>query len=145
MLPWWTLALLAALFWGASYPLTERVLRDYSWQTVLAIEAVAHVLLFGLIAWLSPTRIEDWQTAQARPDTLWVFALLVAVNLGALIFVTVSIGAKNSTLAAMVEASYLVWIPLFALFITGSSGLNWATAFGSVLILAGCVVLMRFG
>lgn len=141
---WLIYALAAAVIWGVNYAVSGRLLaRGMSPQTLFLVD-----LVFGTIAVASLiTCTGRWPGAvgelrAARSDFAWlVVAVAAATAAGLLIFM--SIGAKNATVASLIEVSYPLFTAFFAWALFRQTTLNAATIIGGLLIFAGVLIVAR--
>jgi drug/metabolite transporter (DMT)-like permease len=142
---WWLIyALAAALIWGVNYAVSGRLLeRGFSPPTLLLLD-----LAFGLIAVaLMITFTGRWtgtleELRGAHGDWAWVIVALIASTAAALL-IFMSIGAKNATLASLIEVTYPLFTAFFAWALFRQATLNAATIIGALLIFAGVLVVAR--
>ena len=141
---WLVYALGAAVIWGVNYAVSGRLLeRGMSAQTLFLVDLVFGTLAVGLLITFSgrwSATLSELQ--QAKPDALWLFiAVLAATTAGLLIFM--SIGAKNATVASLIEVSYPLFTAFFAWALFRQTTLNAATVIGGLLILTGVLIVAR--
>jgi drug/metabolite transporter (DMT)-like permease len=138
-------ALAAALIWGFNYAVSGRLLeKGLSPQTLFFIDLVFGTVVVGLVLTVSG----KWQAAMAqvrgldRGDLAWLLLTVVAATAaGLLIFL--SIGAKNATLASLIEVTYPLFTAFFAWILFRQATLNAATVIGALLIFAGVLIVAR--
>jgi len=142
---WLMYALAAALIWGFNYAVSGRLLeKGLSPQTLFFIDLVFGTVVVGLVLTVSG----KWQAAMAqvrgldRGDLAWLLLTVVAATAaGLLIFL--SIGAKNATLASLIEVTYPLFTAFFAWILFRQATLNAATVIGALLIFAGVLIVAR--
>ncbi len=75
-------------------------------------------------------------------DLGWLLlALVAATAAGLLIFL--SIGAKNATLASLIEVTYPIFTAFFAWMLFRQATLNTATVVGAALIFLGVLIVAQ--
>ncbi len=141
---WLIYAILAAVTWGLSYTLDERVFRHISPLTLLACSMLIGGLIFSIMAYFF--QLKSDMAILAQDKKLWglILAAIAAANAGTL-FIALSIQAKNATLAAIVELSYPLFTILFAWLIFKENYLNIKVAIGGILMLLGAALISFAG
>lgn len=139
---WMIYALGASILWGISYAASGRVIE----------RGMTPLGFFFCYALFSMVTAAGALTAQGRlggisaelralgSDTGWFAVALVASAAGSLL-VYMAIGEKNATLASLIEISYPLFVALFAWLFFRETQINWPTALGGALILAGVGVV----
>jgi drug/metabolite transporter (DMT)-like permease len=141
---WLFYALGAAIIWGVNYAVSGRLLeKGMSPQTLFFIDLVFGTLVVGaLITFSGRWPATVLEVRGARPDFVWLMiAVAAATAAGLLIFM--SIGAKNATLASLIEVTYPLFTALFAWALFRQTTLNAATIIGGLLIFAGVLIVAR--
>jgi drug/metabolite transporter (DMT)-like permease len=141
---WLFYALGAAIIWGVNYAVSGRLLeKGMSPQTLFFIDLVFGALTVGALITCSgrwPATVLE--VRGARPDFVWlIIAVAAATAAGLLIFM--SIGAKNATLASLIEVTYPLFTAFFTWALFRQTTLNAATVIGGLLIFAGVLVVAR--
>ena len=141
--PWYATALAAAVVWGVHYPLIDFALRRISPFSVLVLTVVGVV---ALMPWFAPELAQDAATLKRLPwrERLPIAAIALTSVVGSLLLF-ISIGAKNATLASLIEISYPVFVALFAYLLFREWHFNAGVAAGAVLVFAGVALIARFG
>jgi drug/metabolite transporter (DMT)-like permease len=142
---WLIYALAAAVIWGINYAVSGRLLeKGLSPQALFFIDLVFGTAAVGMVITLTG----KWNAtvAQVRAlsasDLAWLLvAVAAATAAGLLIFL--SIGAKNATLASLIEVTYPIFTALFAWVLFRQATLNGATLLGALLIFAGVITVAR--
>ena len=141
--PWYATALAAAVVWGVHYPLIDFALRRISPFSVLLLTVLGVV---AVAPWFAPELAQDAATLKRLPwrERLPIAAIALTSVVGSLLLF-ISIGAKNATLASLIEISYPVFVALFAYLLFREWHLNAGVAVGAVLVFAGVALIARFG
>jgi drug/metabolite transporter (DMT)-like permease len=139
-IPWYVSAAGAALIWGLHYPLIGYALKKVSLVSVLLLTALP-VILIALL--FRHHVLADYRTLLALtwPERLTILALAVtSLSASALLFS--SIGAKNATLASLIEISYPVFVAAFAYLLFREAQASAGVMFGALLVFAGIGVIV---
>ena len=139
-IPWYLAAIGAALLWGIHYPLIDNALRRVSLITVLLLTALPIVVIAPLYY---KNLVLDWGTLQAMTwsERTPVLALgLTSLGASALLFL--SIGAKNATLASLIEISYPVFVAVFAYVLFRQVQVTPSVLVGGLLAFAGIAIII---
>jgi len=143
MIPWYIVALGAALVWGLHYPLIDFALRRVSLVSVLLLIA-APSLLLGPLFWRQ--LVADARTfVRLGTSERWLIACVAITSLIATVLLLVSIERKNATLAGLIEISYPNFIVLFTWLLFRQIHLTWTSAVGGLLIMAGAAIVIAGG
>jgi drug/metabolite transporter (DMT)-like permease len=138
---WLVYALLAAIIWGLSYALDERVFKYHlSPLTLLACISLGGGIIFSILAYFFKLKADVSLLFHDR-KALWILLAAVATaNIGSF-FITISIQAKNATLAALVELSYPLFTILFSLLIFKVNYFTPKVIIGGLLIMIGVTLI----
>lgn len=138
---WFYYALSAAIIWGISYALTDRLLQQgVSVSLLMLIEATLIVpTVIFLSMKLSPIKGVDVIFSNPRIFLMAIFVALTAVVGTTLILL--SITEKNATLASFVEISYPLFVFIFSMIFFRDVQLNMGTALGAFLVTAGIATI----
>jgi drug/metabolite transporter (DMT)-like permease len=142
---WLIYALAAAVIWGINYAVSGRLLeRGVSPQALFFVDLVFGAAAVGAVITLTGR----WSAtvAQVRGLSAGDFAWLlvaVAASTAAGLLIFLSIGAKNATLASLIEVTYPLFTAFFAWVLFRQATLNTDTVVGAVLIFVGVVVVAR--
>lgn len=140
MIPWYVAALGAAVVWGIHYPLIEFALRRVSLLTVLLLTALPVLLL---VPFYGHVLLADARTlAQLGAGERWTVLSVALSSLLATVLLFLSIDGKNATMAGLIEISYPIFIVLFTWLLFREMHLNWTSALGGLLIMAGAAVVI---
>lgn len=142
---WLVYAVTAAIIWGLNYTLDGKILENgVSPLVLLAAQCTLGAIVFTILSYFfsSPNL---WSTLTAKNNgNWWLFPTTVLVaNLGNF-FIILSMQAKNSTIAALIELTYPIFTILFTFLLFKENYLNKVTVIGGSLILLG-VVIIAFG
>ncbi len=140
---WLLYALSASLLWGLNYSLNERVFQGkVGPSTLLIFQGLATALVALILGF--PKLAGDMRTLAQDRTTLYVaLGALLTCGLGNLL-ISLSIQAKNATLAGLVELSYPIFTVLFTYLLFHQLHLTPMVVAGGVLILIG-IVLVSLG
>jgi drug/metabolite transporter (DMT)-like permease len=145
IMSWFLLAVLASLLWGVCYSIDERLFKEISVPTALAINHLFAGILFGIWTWHDGSMRTTIQTVTS---SAWAAKLLISavlINTTAGFFICRSIADKNASLASLIEISYPIFTVLFSYLLFRENNLTWATAMGGMLIFAGIYLIHQFG
>lgn len=141
---WILYSIVAAVLWGLDYSLTEKVVRKIQFSSLLTIELFVGFLAMLVLTWVSGSYKSDWSALIASKQTMLFTLLIVASFNIANVFIVLSIGNRNATLAGLVEISYPLFIVLFSWLMFKDVDVNPWTVVGAVLVLAGVGVIYLF-
>jgi drug/metabolite transporter (DMT)-like permease len=142
---WLIYALAAAVIWGINYAVSGRLLeKGLSPQALFFLDLVFGAVALGVV--ITVTGKWNATVAQMRAlsatDFAWLLiAVAAATAAGLLIFL--SIGARNATLASLIEVTYPIFTAFFAWALFRQATLTPATILGALLIFAGVVIVAR--
>ena len=137
-------AISASLLWGISYAKSGPILKEalspmlfyfyYSWIGALTATIVLLIQspkreIFSPLLELSSSQL-----------ALFLFSLITA-SVGALMTYR-AVGAKNATLASMIEISYPFFVFLFTWMFFGEVQLTLVSGLGAVFILIGVILIL---
>lgn len=139
---WIVYALAAAIIWGISYAASGRIIERGMTPLVFfflytffgAMAAVAALVVTGRTGALVS------EVRSLEHDWVWLLVAVVTSAAGGLL-IYIAIGAKNATLASLIEISYPFFVAVFAWLFFRDVQFNWQTLIGGVLILAGVGVV----
>ena len=142
---WLIYALAAAIIWGVNYAISGRLLeRGLSPQALFFFDLVFGAVAVGIVITLTG----QWRTAVAQVralgpgDFAWLL-IAVGASTAAGLLIFLSIGAKNATLASLIEVTYPLFTAFFAWVLFRQAQLNAATILGALLIFAGVLIVAR--
>jgi drug/metabolite transporter (DMT)-like permease len=139
-LPWYVLAIGAALVWGLHYPLIDYALRRVSLfsvmlLTVLPILLVAPFFHRQLAIDLAAFRALDG-------DARFLVLLVAFTSFVGTLLLFLSIRSRNATLASLIEITYPVFVALFAWLLFREVQASSSTAVGALLVFAGVAIVI---
>lgn len=135
------LPIVAAIFWGATYVLTERVFQTLNVPTWMVIGGLTMVLV-GLILPAFGMPAVDLKAA-VQPNVIGIVLFAVLLARLADLSILSSIKYINATYAAMIEICYVLFVPIFSYLIFGYRNFNMTTIIGGLIIFAGVVIVIR--
>lgn len=138
---WLGWAIGAAVLWGLTYVLMERLFHAISVVTLLLITSFLAVGVFLPFAWLHGDLARDLRTIWLTPAVLRTLLVYCAVWIAAEICISLSIAAKNASLAGLIEISYPIFIIFFSIVLFQENPLNTAVVIGGALIFAGVAII----
>lgn len=141
---WIVYAVAASICWGMSYAASGPILRSGFSPLVFFFGYSLLGMVGGLAALLVSGRLpEVWKVGSTLSSAhlAWFLFSLMSAALGAYL-TYVAIGAKNPTLAALIEVSYPLFVVLFAWIFFREMQLNALTLGGGLLVLAGVAVIV---
>jgi drug/metabolite transporter (DMT)-like permease len=143
---WMIFAIAAAILWGASYAASGLLLRSsitplvfyfcYSW--IGAITAT----FFFLVRGEKKHFLSQLRELPASHAGWFVFSL-VSASLGAWMTYQ-AVGAKNATLASMIEISYPLFVVIFTWLFFQEFQLNAMTCLGAFFVIVGVMLILRY-
>lgn len=141
---WMIYALAAAILWGSSYAASGPIFRSgmtplvfYFCYSLVGVVTAVTVLLFGGKGASMLLQVRRLEVSHAW---LLLFSLLAA-SLGALMTYMAS-GAKNPTLASLIEISYPLFVVLFTWLFFREFQLNLMTMLGALLVISGITIIL---
>ena len=141
---WFIYALGAAILSAVSYVASERAIKRGRMRPAVFFTLFASLGAIGACLVLAVTgRLESLprEVQGMGSDWPWLAAAVVGASLGtALLYF--AIGARNATLASLIEISYPLFVVLFAWLFFRETHLNAATAIGGILIMAGVALVL---
>jgi len=139
-LPWYVAAFAAAVVWGLHYPLLDHALKRISLVSVLLLTALPIVLI---ALFFHRQIVADVAITRALPlSEQLAIAAIALTSSAASVLLFMSIGAKNATLASLIEITYPLFVALFAYVLFRESALNIAVLLGAALIFSGVGIII---
>lgn len=139
-LPWYVAAFAAAVVWGLHYPLLDHALKRISLVSVLLLTALP-IMLIALV--FHRHIAADVAIARALPSSeLLAIVAIALTSSAASVLLFMSIGAKNATLASLIEITYPLFVALFAYVLFRETALNGAVLLGAALIFSGVGIII---
>ena len=139
-LPWYVIALAAAVMWGLHYPLVGNALKKISPLSVLLLTSIP---VFLLLPFFLRTLRADYDVLRGMEwgPKLVILALSVTSLLGTLLLY-VSIEKKNATLASLIEISYPVFVVFFSYLLFRHMHVNPGVILGALLVFTGVTLII---
>ncbi len=138
--PWYLLAMSAAVVWGIHYPLIDNALKRVSVVSVLVISALPALFL---LPFFRKTVLQDCEVLRQMPwGERGAILALAATSLAGTALLFLSIGGKNATLASLIEISYPVFVALFAYLLFREFHINASVVLGALLVFAGVGIII---
>ena len=140
---WIFYALVASLCWGMSYAASGPILTKGFSPLLFFFGYALFALLGATTALMTSGKISSiWKLPfLERADAGWFILSLTSAGVGAYL-TYVAMGAKNPTLAALIEISYPLFVVLFTWLFFREMQLNAMTLCGGILLLAGVTVIV---
>lgn len=141
---WFIYALGAAVLWGFSYALTDKILKaGIAPIQFFALEFIIALPILILLAAFYSSGIKSGAELLLSNKTLLLYFLLCVFSfvLGTF-FIFTSISEKNATLSSIIEISYPLFTILFSWLLFREFHLNFYSVIGAVLILSGTVLIL---
>jgi drug/metabolite transporter (DMT)-like permease len=141
---WIMYSILAAVLWGLDYALVEKVLHKISFSTLLSIEFFFGFCVMLGLSLASGSYDVDLPAILNSKNILGYVVLIVVVFTIAHVFIVLSIGSRNATLAGLIEMSYPLFIAGFSWLLFKEATLNLGTSLGGTLIVLGILSIYCF-
>jgi|SRR6185437_13432514 len=143
-MPWFWMALGAAILWGLGYTINQVTLKYFSALELLLFEAT---VIFGtcIIYFIWKGDLGSFIGKLSNPKQLGLIIISSLIYIVASLLIFKSISSSNASLAAIIESCYPIFTVLFAFIILGEFQLNIASAIGFVLIISGIVIVKLYG
>ena len=141
-MPWYAYAITAAVVWGIHYNLLARAMTTISPISAYWLPTI--IMLVGL-PFFGKTLWEDYsKVLHSTWDVKTSVALIMFTSLIASLSLYKAIQLHNPVHAGLIEITYPVFVTIFAFALFGQNNLNWSTALGGALILAGAGIIIYF-
>jgi len=142
---WFIYALIAAVMWGLGYVISEKLMRVG--MTPAFMMVISNILmlpfLIAITAYADQGK-EQWQLFFNSRDMILLTLLMSALVIGGNLLILTSINEKNATLASLIEITYPIFTCLFAWIFLKETQINWAQAFGGLMIFSGvCLIYLK--
>jgi drug/metabolite transporter (DMT)-like permease len=141
---WLLFSLTAAIIWGINYAASGRVLaRGVSATSRFFLDSHFALLTKGALH-AAPGRRGKLATEirSLGPDLFWL-VVSMACSTAAALLIFMAIGAKNATVASLIEISYPLFVAFFAWLFFREVQINWSVVIGGAMILGGVLVVWR--
>lgn len=142
---WFFYALTAAVLWGLHYA-TAGQLSQRMPSPVISLVYIVLVALTSLLgmAFLSRPMIDiKLLLPYVTLPNLWQLLLMVFTGAVANFLAFASIADSNATKASLIEITYPLFIPIFAILLYRDNHLNVQTLIGGLIILIGINVIIK--
>lgn len=139
---WIIYALGAAILWGINYSVSGRVLeRGVSPFTLFLLDLVFGLLTIGgFVLATGKGRNVILEVRSLGPNWPLLLVVMSCVTAAGLLSF-MAIGAKNATLASLIEISYPLFVAFFAWLFFREAQWNWPTILGGAMTLGGVAVV----
>ena len=135
---WFIYALGAAILWGINYSVSGRVMeRGLSPFTLFLLDLVFGLLAIGGFVAISGKGKAVLAEIRSLGPAWQLLVVVMACVTAAGLLSFMAIGAKNATLASLIEISYPFFVAFFAWLFFREVQWNWPTILGGVMILGG--------
>ncbi|MDH4469686.1 MAG: EamA family transporter [Verrucomicrobiae bacterium] len=142
---WTIFAIAASLLWGSSYAASGPILRSrvtpsafFFCYSLVGVLVAGLVLFFGNKGTSILSQIRELEPRYAG----WFLFSLLTASLGAWMTYQ-AVGAKNASLAAMIEISYPLFVVIFTWLFFQEIQLNWMTFVGGFLVILGVMIIIK--
>ena len=139
-------AIAAVLLWGSSYAASGFILRStieplvfYFFYSLAGIVTATLVYFFRAKNISLLLQIRNLEFTHAG----WFLFALVTSSLGAWMTYE-AMGAKNATLASLVEISYPLFVVLFTWLFFRDFQLHWMTFLGGAFVIVGVFLIIKY-
>lgn len=143
---WMIYAVAAAILWGASYAASGLLLRSaitplyfyfcYSW-----VGAITATIVFFVRGAKGPFLLQLKELPAAHSG--WFLFSLITASLGAWMTYQ-AVGAKNASLASMIEISYPLFVVVFTWLFFQEFQLNLMTMLGAFFVIFGVMLILKY-
>jgi drug/metabolite transporter (DMT)-like permease len=143
---WFTMELAAAVCWGLSYALSENILKNHmSVPVYMLLSSLVGTFFSMLLVLATASGRQGWKELLANPTVAAGPALNACLYFVGTILVYSAIQRHNATSVGFVEITYPLFTALFAFWLFGAIQINPSIIAGSLLILAGLVIIRQQG
>jgi len=141
---WWVPCILAAVFWGLNYALSEPVFKRFDFFWALLLYPLFSVGIYATVWFANGAKLK---LADYTP-TLGDYGLLIAMLATGLIanfLISFSIKSAGASYAAIMEITYPLFTLLFGylLFRTQIQNLGWFLAGGALIFAGTALIIMK--
>ncbi len=143
---WFFYALATAICWGLGYALTEKLLHNgVSPSVTLLMIVLLQVPVFLFLA-INSGSIKPSIDVLSKDTNLLIIAIIMCVvfTLGN-IFIMQAVGLKNASHVNLIEITYPIFTVLFTFLLFKTVHLNWASAFGGIMVISGAILMIYKG
>jgi drug/metabolite transporter (DMT)-like permease len=143
---WFIYALGAAILWGYSYALSDKVMRADISPLFLMVVTGALYFIFSIIIALAAGQLKGGFVTIFSDKKLFIELMVLAICYVAgsfLIYVAISL--KNATAVNLIEISFPIFTLIFAYFMLKEIQVNMAMVIGGLMIFGGIGVIYLKG
>lgn len=138
--PWYVIALGAALVWGVHYPLVGFALQRISLFSLILITVLPVILLVPFFAGQLHSDVHNFCALPASEQ--WMISLTGLTSLAGTAFVFLAISNKTPTLASLIEITYPIFVALFSYLIFRQVQINLSIVLGGLLVISGASLII---
>lgn len=141
---WAITAIGAAIIWGFSYAVSERLLKaGFTPSFMMATYAVIAMPIYSFVAYKNQALGSQIALMKNNPKWALVMLGIVLLYTAANYLIFSAIQQKNATVVSLIEIAYPLFTAFFAWLLFKDMQLNWGVGLGAILILSGmaCVIL----
>ena len=145
---WLYLALATSIAWGAGYALSEKFLHNGVSATFFlgCLTLVSAPFYLAIAAREKSIKSSlDTLLGTDKSSLLPAFIACILAYIIGNLCITYAIQLKNATYANLIEITYPLFTVLFTYILYRNFHLNWTTALGGLLILAGTLLIIYKG
>ena len=139
---WFYCALGAALLWGFSYALSEKVMKDaLSPMFIMVVTGFFYFVISLLIAYFTDN-LKGGFTAINQDKSLFLNLLILSLSyvIGAFL-IYYAINLKNATMVNLIEITFPIFTLIFAYLLMKEVQINVSTLLGGSLIFIGVGII----
>ena len=138
---WFYYSLAAAMFWGVSYTLSEKILRKVDVSTYLAYSYLFEFLIIFLFGCKTGKLKLDLQTIES---STWALMTLIAIlQLCGNYCISTSIQGKNASLASIIEISYPFFTIASTYLLFKENQVTFGSIVGSAFVFIGVAIILK--
>lgn len=141
---WFIFSISAAILWGITYVLDEKIFKHISISTALAIFCFFTSLTMVLYSVFTKNFKIDFNKIISSPKLLFLILCAIVTSTVAEFMIGSSIQAKNATLSSLIEISYPLFTILFSYLIYKEIRISLSVALGGILIFTGTFLIYYF-
>ena len=141
---WIAFALMAAVLWGISYVLYERLVKDIAPASIMLFTIIGAFFFYVSLTMASGSLIRDFNIIKNSGQSIKLIISIVAVNAMANLLGLYSMKAKSATAMGMIEISYPLFTALFAYLLFKQNQLSSGLLLGGLLIMSGVICIIYF-
>ncbi len=138
---WLIYAISAAMLWGLTYSLDEKVLQNkVSPYTLLLAQAVFTIIAYVAVIWPSNVKT-DFSIILKNRNIAFLLTAAACCTVIANVLIYYSIKEKNATIAGIIELAYPLFTIFFSYVLFKQVHLNWGVITGGILIFLGVILI----